>query len=141
MAILTDALTSVLTIVALITGPTLDWIWRNPALGVVGTVVIARWPGNLMRDFALVLLDTTDPALVERVRDHVKGQGTPASPTCTWGAQDRMFMRSSWAFRGQSMRKGFIAGSSRCRHWPTSLLRYVDPENLGAALACAALER
>lgn len=73
--VLADALTSVLAIVALLAGRTLGWVWLDPAMGIVGAVVIARWSWGLMRDSALVLLDATDPALEEEVREHVESAG------------------------------------------------------------------
>ncbi|MBP1807020.1 CDF family Co(II)/Ni(II) efflux transporter DmeF [Rubellimicrobium aerolatum] len=73
--VLADALTSVLAIVALIAGRTLGWLWIDPAVGLLGAVVIARWSGGLMRDSALVLLDATDPALEAEVRGQVEGAG------------------------------------------------------------------
>lgn len=73
--VLADALTSVLAIVALLAGRTLGWVWLDPAMGIVGSVVIARWSWSLMRDSALVLLDATDPALEDEVREQVEGAG------------------------------------------------------------------
>lgn len=73
--VLADALTSVLAIVALIAGRYLGWVWLDPAMGVVGAIVIARWSWSLMRDTAAVLLDTTDDALEAEVREMVEGPG------------------------------------------------------------------
>lgn len=69
---LADALTSVLAIAALLAGSTLGWVWLDPAMGIVGALVIARWSWALMRDTAAVLLDATDPALEREVREHVE---------------------------------------------------------------------
>ncbi|OLP57111.1 cation transporter [Rhizobium rhizosphaerae] len=60
--VLADALTSVLAIAALIAGRVYGWSWLDPAIGVVGAVVIARWSIGLIRQSALVLLDTADTA-------------------------------------------------------------------------------
>ena len=54
--VLADALTSVLAIVALLAG-SLCWLWLDPAMGVVGALVIARWSWGLIRDAGGVLLD------------------------------------------------------------------------------------
>jgi Co/Zn/Cd efflux system component len=70
--VLADALTSVLAIIALIAGSTLGWIWLDPAMGIVGAVVIARWSWTLMRDTAAVLLDAAEPALEREVRRHIE---------------------------------------------------------------------
>jgi len=55
--VLADALTSVLAIVALVTGKTLGWTWMDPVMGIVGSLVIARWSVALLRDTSGVLLD------------------------------------------------------------------------------------
>jgi cation diffusion facilitator family transporter len=73
--VLADALTSVLAIVALLSGRYLGWVWLDPLMGIVGAVVIARWSWSLMRVTAAVLLDTSDPALEAEMREHVEGPG------------------------------------------------------------------
>ena len=55
--VLADALTSLLAIAALTTGKYLGWTWMDPVMGVVGSVVIARWSLALVRDTSSVLLD------------------------------------------------------------------------------------
>jgi cation diffusion facilitator family transporter len=55
--VLADAMTSVLAIVALLAGRTLGWSWMDPVMGIVGSVVIARWSYGLLRDTSAVLLD------------------------------------------------------------------------------------
>jgi cation diffusion facilitator family transporter len=55
--VLADALTSVLAIAALSTGKFLGWAWMDPVMGLVGSVVIARWSYALLRDTSRVLLD------------------------------------------------------------------------------------
>lgn len=70
--VLADALTSVLAIAALLAGSTLGWVWLDPAMGIFGALVIARWSWTLMRDTAAVLLDAADPALEREVREHVE---------------------------------------------------------------------
>ena len=55
--VLADALTSVLAIVALITGKHLGWVWMDPVMGIVGSLVIAKWSLGLLRETSRVLLD------------------------------------------------------------------------------------
>jgi cation diffusion facilitator family transporter len=59
--VLADALTSVLAIVALIAGKFFGWTWMDPVMGLVGSVVIARWSYGLLRDTGRVLLDAELP--------------------------------------------------------------------------------
>jgi cation diffusion facilitator family transporter len=56
--VLADALTSVLAIAALLLGSMNGWLWADPLMGVVGSLVIARWSWGLIRDAGGVLLDT-----------------------------------------------------------------------------------
>ena len=73
--VLADALTSVLAIVALLAGRYLGWVWLDPAMGIVGAIVISRWSWTLLRDTSAVLLDTADPHLVAEIRECVEGPG------------------------------------------------------------------
>ena len=73
--VIADALTSVLAIVALLAGRAFGWVWLDPAIGVLGAVIIARWSWALMRDTAAVLLDSADPHLVAEIRACVEAPG------------------------------------------------------------------
>jgi len=55
--VLADALTSLLAIVALLAGKYMGAGWLDPAMGIVGAVLVARWSFSLIRDTARVLLD------------------------------------------------------------------------------------
>lgn len=69
MHVVADALTSVLAIGALVTGKYLGWVWMDPAMGIVGSLVIARWAWGLLRDTGRVLLDVNPlPELAEEIR-------------------------------------------------------------------------
>jgi cation diffusion facilitator family transporter len=73
--VVADALTSVLAIAALLGGRYLGWVWLDPAMGVVGSIVIAVWAWSLMRDTGAVLLDATDAALESEIRNLVEEPG------------------------------------------------------------------
>lgn len=73
--VIADALTSVLAIIALISGRYLGWVWLDPVMGIVGAIVIASWSWSLIRQTAAVLLDTTDVHLEAEVREHVESNG------------------------------------------------------------------
>jgi cation diffusion facilitator family transporter len=73
--VLADALTSVLAIAALLAGRYLGLVWLDPAMGIVGSIVIARWAWNLMRDTAGVLLDKTDEHVAEEIREILETHG------------------------------------------------------------------
>lgn len=57
--VLADALTSVTAIVALLTGKYFGWVWMDPAMGIVGSLIIARWSYGLLRDTSGILLDSS----------------------------------------------------------------------------------
>ncbi|MEA3539338.1 MAG: CDF family Co(II)/Ni(II) efflux transporter DmeF [Pseudomonadota bacterium] len=73
--VLADALTSVLAIIALLSGRFLGWVWLDPVMGIVGALVIARWSWSLMRETAWVLLDRTDEHVAEEIRELVEAPG------------------------------------------------------------------
>ena len=55
--VIADAVTSVLAIVALIGGKLFGWVWLDPVMGLVGSVVITQWAYTLVRDTNVILLD------------------------------------------------------------------------------------
>ncbi len=55
--VLADALTSVLAIIALISGKYFGWYWLDPVMGIVGAVIITHWSYGLLRETSPVLLD------------------------------------------------------------------------------------
>lgn len=73
--VLADALTSVLAIAALLAGRYLGWVWMDPAMGIVGAIVIIRWSWSLMRDTSAMLLDRSDDQLAARVRNTLEKYG------------------------------------------------------------------
>ncbi|MBN9360720.1 MULTISPECIES: CDF family Co(II)/Ni(II) efflux transporter DmeF [unclassified Devosia] len=72
--VLADALTSVLAIVALLLGSLYGWNWMDPAMGIVGGLVIARWSWGLVRDAGGVLLDFVPSSedLPAEIRDAIE---------------------------------------------------------------------
>jgi cation diffusion facilitator family transporter len=66
--VLADALTSLLAIVALLTGKAFGWVWMDSSMGIVGAVIIIRWAYGLLMDTGRVLLDRdVDPQLVSDI--------------------------------------------------------------------------
>jgi cation diffusion facilitator family transporter len=63
-----DAAVSVLAIVGLVAGRQLGWVWMDPIMGIVGSLVIANWSWGLVRDAGGVLLDMRPgPELAEAI--------------------------------------------------------------------------
>lgn len=55
--VMADALTSLLAIVALVTGKIFGWIWMDPIMGIVGALLISKWSYGLLSDTGKILLD------------------------------------------------------------------------------------
>lgn len=74
--VLADALTSVLAITALLAGRLYGWVWMDPAMGIVGALVIAHWSLGLLRSSGAVLLDTVPDARLAAQLKRSLEQGT-----------------------------------------------------------------
>jgi len=71
--VVADAVTSVLAIAALVGGKYFGAIWLDPVMGLVGTVLVARWAWGLLRDSGRALLDAEmDAPVVAEVREVVR---------------------------------------------------------------------
>ena len=84
--VLADALTSVLAIIALIAGSIYGWIWLDPLMGIVGSLVIARWSWGLMRDTGATMLDyrkAGDPVSA-KIRSIIEEAGDKISDLHVW---------------------------------------------------------
>lgn len=57
MHVLADALTSLLAIIALLSGKYFGWHWLDPMMGIVGAIIITRWSYGLLKQTSPILLD------------------------------------------------------------------------------------
>ena len=57
--VLADAMTSLLAIVALVSGKYFGWNWLDPIMGIVGAIIITRWSYGLLRQTSPILLDAS----------------------------------------------------------------------------------
>jgi cation diffusion facilitator family transporter len=55
--VLADTFTALGAVFALTAGYFLKWVWLDPAMGLVGTIVILSWAWTLLRDSGSILLD------------------------------------------------------------------------------------
>ncbi len=55
--VLADAMTSLLAIVALVSGKYFGWAWMDPVMGIVGALIITRWAYGLLTETGPILLD------------------------------------------------------------------------------------
>lgn len=74
--VIADALTSVLAIIALLAGKSLNWVWMDPAMGIVGGVVILKWAAGLIKVTSTTLLDSSvKKELVDDVKKMIEDGG------------------------------------------------------------------
>ncbi len=71
--VIADAATSVLAIIALIGGWMYGWNWLDPAMGIVGAILVGKWAQGLLVETGKVLLDREmDHPVVEEIREVVE---------------------------------------------------------------------
>lgn len=74
--VLTDALTALLAIGALLAGMLLGLVWLDPAVGIVGAGVILHWAWGLLKSTGRILLDyNEDIALVDDAKKVFRAGG------------------------------------------------------------------
>lgn len=64
--VMADAVTSVLAIGALLAAKYLGFIWMDPAMGIVGAILVARWSYGLLGSTSRILLDRQGPEAIGR---------------------------------------------------------------------------
>jgi len=73
--VLADALTSLTAIIALTAGMLFGYVWMDPAMGVLGSLVVARWAYLLIKETGYVLVDGDHhDEIVDQVRDCIEAQ-------------------------------------------------------------------
>jgi cation diffusion facilitator family transporter len=66
--VMADAAVSVLVIIGLVAGRQFGWIWMDPIMGLVATIVILSWSWTLIRSAGAILLDVCpDPSLSQKI--------------------------------------------------------------------------
>lgn len=74
--VITDAITSVLAIVALLAGKFANLPQLDPIMGMVGAIIVGWWSIGLIRDSSRVLLDREmDNPLVQSIRESLESDG------------------------------------------------------------------
>lgn len=83
--VLADAATSVLAIGALLVAMYSGWVWADPAVGLVGSIVIASWALGLIRASGAVLLDVHgDRKLESLIRARLETRGDRVTDLHLW---------------------------------------------------------
>ncbi|MGB7551335.1 MAG: CDF family Co(II)/Ni(II) efflux transporter DmeF [Chromatiaceae bacterium] len=71
--VIADAATSILAIVALMGGWIYGWMWLDPAMGILGAILVAIWAKGLIIETSKVLLDREmDHPVVDEIREVVE---------------------------------------------------------------------
>jgi len=71
--VVADALTSLLAIIALLTGKIFGWVWMDPVMGLVGALVITKWSHGLLIDTGKILLDRdVNQEAVDEIRARIE---------------------------------------------------------------------
>jgi cation diffusion facilitator family transporter len=91
--VLADALTSLLAILALLTAKYFGWIWADPAMGVVGAILVARWSLGLLHSSGTILLDRQAPeAMRVAIRKEIERHGDcELTDLHVWAVGPRMY--------------------------------------------------
>ncbi len=83
--VMADAAVSVLVIIGLVVGRQLGWIWMDPLMGIIATIVILSWSWSLVRAAGAVLLDVSpDPTLSSKIAARLEKRGDRISDLHLW---------------------------------------------------------
>ena len=83
--VLADAAVSVLVIVGLIAGRVFGWVWMDPVMGLVATVVILSWSWTLIRSAGAILLDVCpDPSMARMIATRLEQGSDRVSDLHLW---------------------------------------------------------
>jgi cation diffusion facilitator family transporter len=83
--VIADAAVSVLVIVGLVAGREFGWIWMDPLMGLIATVVILSWSWSLIRSAGATLLDVSpDSALRAQIVSRLEQHGDRISDLHLW---------------------------------------------------------
>ena len=83
--VMADAAVSVLVIVGLVLGRQFGWLWMDPLMGLIATVVILSWSWTLIRSAGAILLDACpDPGLARKIAVRIEQKGDRISDLHLW---------------------------------------------------------
>ncbi|WP_024335598.1 CDF family Co(II)/Ni(II) efflux transporter DmeF [Desulfotignum balticum] len=83
--VITDALTSVLAIIALLAAKFFGLSWADPLVGILGAIVVTRWAIGLLKQTSSVLLDKSDTSeTVARLRELIESDTTSIEDLHIW---------------------------------------------------------
>jgi cation diffusion facilitator family transporter len=83
--VVADAAVSVLVIAGLLLASIFGWLWIDPVVGIVGSIVIASWSLGLVRDTGAILLDMIpDRRMADNLRETIECDGDRLADLHLW---------------------------------------------------------
>lgn len=83
--VITDAMTSVLAIFALLVAKTFGWVWADPLVGILGAIVVTKWAVGLIRQTGSILLDVGDfTKEIKTIRQRLEKDGSTVKDLHIW---------------------------------------------------------
>jgi cation diffusion facilitator family transporter len=83
--VMADAAVSVLVIAGLVLGRQFGWLFMDPLMGLIATVVILSWSWTLVRSAGAILLDACpDPGLARKMAARLEQHGDRVSDLHLW---------------------------------------------------------
>lgn len=83
--VITDAMTSVLAIVALLSAKFFGLAWADPVVGILGAIVVAKWALGLLKETSVILLDKGNFSKeIEAIRSLIESESTCVEDIHLW---------------------------------------------------------
>ena len=73
--VMADALTSITAIFALLAAKYFGWIWMDPLMGIVGSILVAKWSMGLIKQTSNTLLDKQDHHEAKEITEILEADG------------------------------------------------------------------
>lgn len=91
--VMADALTSVLAIIALLAAKYFGFIWMDPAMGIVGAILVSLWSVGLLRTTSGILLDQQGPKGIQhKIRECIeKDQDSKVADLHLWSVGPNIY--------------------------------------------------
>ncbi|MFO7922590.1 MAG: CDF family Co(II)/Ni(II) efflux transporter DmeF [Bacteroidales bacterium] len=90
--VLADTLTSLLAIFALLAGKYIGVIWMDPAMGIVGAILVSKWSLGLLHATSAVLLDRQGPEYIQtQIRQSIEDDNNRVADLHLWSISPNMY--------------------------------------------------
>jgi cation diffusion facilitator family transporter len=73
--VMADALTSITAIFALLAAKYFGWIWMDPLMGIIGSILVAKWSLGLIKQTSNILLDKQDSHEAKEIAELLEDDG------------------------------------------------------------------